>query len=282
MNDREASPRAVSRIRRFFAKFIKTSSPDQVTEDALTELESEGMIDHDESEMMQSILFLDKTTVHDVMVPRTEVAYVDRQADFEEIIKCVIDSGHTRIPVVDRTLDNVLGFVHAKDLLAFWNKAGEFQLDRVLRKPFNVPENKKLDEMLAEFQKRREHIALVIDEFGGTSGLVTIEDVLEEIVGEIEDEYDREKPPAAIRDGNTMTVPGRFEMAKLCALFEVEEFDGTFATVGGWIFERIGRIPHSGEQFQLDGFDVLVEAATERHIRRLHITKIETPVEVDE
>jgi len=272
MTDQEDGIR--SRFKRFISRFRNTDQ-DKATEEALSDLESEGLIDHDESEMMQGVLFLDKTTVRDVMVPRTEVAFVDKSDGVREIVKEIIDSGHSRLPVVDESLDHVIGFVHAKDLLLFWGKEEEFELERVMRKTVHVPETKKLDDLLAEFQESHEQLAVVIDEFGGTSGLVSIEDILEEIVGEIEDEYDRIEYKVFARSDHSLTVPGRFEMEKMAELLDLDEFEGPFNTVGGWVFERIGRVPESGEKFEFDGLQVTVESATERQIRRVRISKID-------
>lgn len=271
MSDNEDVPR--SRLRRLFSRLKSSTDSEKATEEALSELENGGLIDHDESEMMQSILFLDKTTVRNVMVPRTEITHVDKSATIDEMIKCIIESGHSRVLVTNASLDNVVGFIHVKDLLLFWGKNQDFQLDRILRKLYAVPESKKLNELLTEFQDRHEQFALVIDEFGGTSGLVSVEDILEEIVGEIEDEYDREEAKVIEQSENSLVVPGRFEMEKVCELLDTDEPEGTFNTVGGWIFERIGRVPMAGEKFEFDGFEVVVEAATERHIRRVHINK---------
>jgi len=272
MSDKEG-PRRPSRFRRFIALFRTSPGEDEATEEALTELQVGGLIDKDESEMMQGILYLDKTTVREVMVPRTEIVFVDRKAPLGEIVQTFVDAGHTRLVVVDDDLDHVVGYVNVIDVLRFCNQDAQFKLDPILRRVYIVPETKKLDDLLASLQERREHFALVIDEFGGTSGLVSVEDILEEIVGEIEDEHDREEPQILAREENAVTITGRFEMYKLGELLEVEEPEGSFNTVGGWIMDRIGRMPLAGEKFVLDGLDVMVEAATERQIRRVRVAR---------
>jgi len=260
-------------LRRFFAKFRTRKDQEQATAEALNDLESEGLIDHDESEMMQGILYLDKTEVQDIQVPRTEIAYVDLNDDLREIVRTIINSGHSRLPVVEGDLDNVLGFIHVKDLLAYWDKPDEFSLERVLRRIMIVPETKKIDALLREFQERHEQFALVLDEFGGTSGLITIEDILEEVFGEIEDEYDRQDPRVFANGENSVTVSGRFEIEKVSEILALEVPEGDYITVGGWIVDRIGRMPRDNEQFMLDGFDVKVEAASDKVIRRVRIGK---------
>jgi len=260
-------------LRRFFAKFRTRKDQEQATAEALNDLESEGLIDHDESEMMQGILYLDKTEVQDIQVPRTEIAYVDLNDDLREIVRTIINSGHSRLPVVEGDLDNVLGFIHVKDLLAYWDKPDEFSLERVLRRIMIVPETKKIDALLREFQERHEQFALVLDEFGGTSGLITIEDILEEVFGEIEDEYDRQDPRVFANGETSVTVSGRFEIEKVSEILALEVPEGDYITVGGWIVDRIGRMPRDNEQFMLDGFDVKVEAASDKVIRRVRIGK---------
>jgi len=281
MSDKE-TPRRSSRFRRFVALF--RSTPDdqtEATEEALSELQDEGLIDEDENEMMQGILFLDQTVVREIMVPRTEIAYVDRQATLNEIVQAIIDSGHSRVLVVDDDLDNVVGYVNVKDVLRVCNCGSEFKIEEILRKVYTVPESKKLDDLLASLQERREHFAVVIDEFGGTSGLVSVADILEEIVGEIQDEYDRDEPLVFVREENAVVVAGRFEMEKLSEMLQVEVPEGSFNTVGGWVFDRIGRVPAAGETFTLDGLEVTIENATERQIRRARVAR-RLHVEVDE
>ncbi|HPQ69661.1 MAG TPA: hemolysin family protein [bacterium] len=271
MNDKDDGIRP--QLRRFFAKFRAQKDQEQATAEALNDLESEGLIDHDESEMMQGILYLDKTEVQDIQVPRTEIAYVDLNDDLREIIRTIINSGHSRLPVVEGDLDNVLGFIHVKDLLAYWDKPDEFSLERVLRRIMIVPETKKIDALLREFQERHEQFALVLDEFGGTSGLITIEDILEEVFGEIEDEYDRQEPRILNQNENSVTVSGRFEIEKVGEILAQEVPEGDYITVGGWIVDRIGRMPQDKEKFTLDGFDVEVVAASDKLIRKVCISK---------
>ncbi|NLH49718.1 MAG: HlyC/CorC family transporter [Myxococcales bacterium] len=277
MSEKEDLPR--SRLRRLISVFRRPEDPEKVTEEALSDLELDGHIDHDESEMMQGVLYLDKTTVREVMVPRTEISSVDKDDPLTEIIRCTRESGHSRLPVVDGDLDKVLGFVHVKDLLRYWGREEQFKIEEILRKTYNVPETKKLDDLLREFQQRHEKFALVIDEFGGTSGMVTLEDILEEIVGEISDEYDKEEKTIYFQDENTLVVPGRFDINEFYEIFDLEELDGSFNTVGGWIFDRIGRVPQAGEILELDGFSVKIEAANERQIRRLRIQRPPQPAE---
>jgi magnesium and cobalt transporter len=280
MSDKEGIRRP-TRFRRFIALFRKSADDDEATEEALSELEEGGLIDPDESEMMQGILYLDKTSVREVMVPRTEIAYVDQHAPIREIVQTIVDAGHSRLLVVNEDLDSVVGYVNVKDVMRFWGREASFRLELVLRQVYVVPETKKLDDLLASLQERREQFALVIDEFGGTAGLVSIEDILEEIVGEIDDEYDHGEPHIFVREENAVSISGRFEMEKLGELLGIEAPEGGFNTVSGWILDRIGRVPTVGESFVLDDLDVLIEGATERQIRRVRIAR-RPPAEADE
>jgi len=248
---------------------------DKFTEEALEDLEHNGHIDRDESEMMQGVLYLDKTTAREVMVPRTEMVVIDREDTIEQIVQRVRETGHSRLPVINGDIDKVVGFIHIKGLLEYWGRDDDFRIEDILRRSYTVPESTKLDDLLQEFQKRREQIALVIDEFGGTSGLVSIEDIIEEIVGEIRDEYDQEEMKVYYQDERTLVVPGRFDMDRFVEHFDIEEPEGTFNTVGGWIFERVGRVPRAGDAFILDGFSVRVEVASERQIRRVRIERLD-------
>jgi len=271
MSEKDDVPRR--RLQRLISLLKGDPDHEKATEEALSDLEHEGHIDHDESEMMQGILYLDQTTAREVMVPRTEVAFVDREDGVLDIIKKMLDSGHSRLPVVNSDLDRVLGFIHVKDLLRFWGREAEFRIDEILRRPYPVPETMKLDDLLQEFQKRHEQIALVIDEFGGTSGIVSIEDILEEIVGEIRDEYDKEETKVFFQDETTLIVPGRYDIDNFAENFGVDCPEGNFNTVGGWVFDRVGRVPRAGDSFELDGFSVFVEAASERQLRRVRIVR---------
>jgi hemolysin (HlyC) family protein len=270
MNEKDEVPR--SWFHRLVALLKGNPDHDKATEEALEDLEHNGHIDHDESEMMQGILYLDKTSAREVMVPRTEMVFVNKDDSIATIIEQVLTTGHSRLPVVNGDVDRVMGFIHAKDVLRYWGRDDTFRIEEILRRSYTVPEMIKLDDLLQQFQTRREQIALVIDEFGGTSGLVSIEDILEEIVGEICDEYDKEETKVFFKDETTLVVAGRFDLDGLVDHFDIEEEpEGHFNTVGGWIFDRVGRVPRAGDSFEIDGFSVHIEVASERQIRRARI-----------
>ena len=170
----------------------------KVTEEEIHDLieagEEEGIVDEQEREMISAILELDSTVVREIMVPRTEMAAISVEASVRETIDAIIACGHSRMPVYDGTMDNIIGLLYAKDLLKSWGMAdSQIQLRDLIRQPFFTPETKTLELLLQEFKKKKVHLAIVVDEYGGTSGLVTIEDLLEQIVGDIQDEYDMEE-----------------------------------------------------------------------------------------
>lgn len=253
-----------------------SGSPGANSEEELQELidasEQKGIIDEDEGDMLQSILELDETIVREIMVPRTSMVCCDREAPLSQVLQAVIASGHSRIPLYQDTNDNIIGFVYAKDLLRFWGQSLEdISLDEVLRSPYLVPESKNVSDLLKEFRKRRVHIAIVIDEYGGTSGLVTIEDLIEEIVGDIQDEYDLEEEWLIQEDGGFVLVDGRLPIEDFEEHFGLEVEREKFDTVGGYLVEHLGHVPNIGEQIRIDGLDVLVVDSDQRAIRQLRV-----------
>jgi CBS domain containing-hemolysin-like protein len=213
--------------------------------------EEQGVIEEEEREMIQSIVEIGDKLVREVMVPRTDVVAVDKRATPEEIAQIIQTKGHTRLPVYDKDIDHIIGLVHAKDLLRVFVRgagAGDFRIERLLRPINAVPEQKKVDELLHEMRLKKAHMMVVIDEYGGTAGIVTLEDVLEEIVGEIRDEYDlAEKEPIEIVSDHEALVDGGYSMDELneklgLRIAESDEYD----SVGGYLNSVLGAIPDAG------------------------------------
>lgn len=214
--------------------------------------EEVGLIERDEKEMISSVFEFGDTLVREVMVPRPDIVSMPINISFEELLKVVRDDGHSRFPVYDGNLDKVIGIIYVKDILIKLDEIKEsYDLFKLLRPPFFVPETKKLNDLLSEFQKRKQHLAIVVDEYGGVSGLVTIEDLLEEIVGEIVDEYDlEEQAPLNRIDENIFSIDARFSISDLESELEIELDYEDCETVGGFILEKLGRIPQKGESFE--------------------------------
>jgi len=251
----------------------------RVTEEEIQEMmnagEEEGLINEEENEMIRSIFSLGDTVVREIMVPRTDMACVPVDATVREVLGSIIACGHSRIPVFDGTIDNVVGLVYAKDLLKYWGMdESAVVLKNILRTPYFIPETKNLEELLHEFKKKRVHIAIVIDEYGGTSGLVTIEDLLEQIVGDIQDEYDLEEEWLAEEADGNVVVDARLPIEELEEHFGIAIEREKFDTVGGLIFHLTGRIPAVGEEVENDSIRLKVLEADARKISKVRITRL--------
>ena len=241
-------------------------------ESVIDEVEAEGLIDPDAHEMIHGVIDFAISMVRDVMVPRTEIVAVDVNSPVDQVIETINESGHSRIPVYSESIDKIIGLVYAKDLLRHWGTE-KLDLTKVMREPYFIPETKRLDDLLAEFRSKRIHVAIVIDEYGGTSGVVSIEDLLEEIVGDISDEYDDDPELLIEAKSGGLVVSARLEIGKLFEHFDMEPPQGEFTTVGGWIFDHTGYIPQQGETIEISGFTIIVEATDERTVKRVRIAR---------
>jgi magnesium and cobalt transporter len=238
---------------------------------AIVEARAVGCVDTDEETMLLSILRFDDLQVQDTMIPRTDIDCVPDDMPFPEVARLVVESGHSRIPVYKETRDNIVGILHAKDLLRslIEPQNAELSATSVMREPFFVPETKSIRTLLQEFRARKQHIAIALDEYGGTSGLITIEDVLEEIVGDIEDEHDapREEDIRAAGEG-VYEMTGRAlleDLAELGIALASDEVD----TIGGYLSTEAGHVPAPGEAFTLNGWTFTVLNADRKLIHRL-------------
>ena len=225
-------------------------------------------------DMLLGVFTLADATVDEVMTPRLDMVAVDLTAPLEQVLATFRRSEHTRLAVYDGTPDNITGIVFAKDLvpLALGLASGGAWQDQVRPAAF-VPENKTLDSQLKDFQRGPAHLAIVVDEFGGTSGLITLEDVLEEIVGEIRDEHDAEGAPEILRDGDRFWVDGRVSLDHLSEALGTSFTHPEVSTVGGLIYSVLGRVPRPGDELVLDGFRVVVERVERRRVARVYFEK---------
>jgi len=237
--------------------------------------EEDGLIDSQSGEMIQSILEFRDTLVREVMIPRTEMVAIPSDAPIEEIIDLITRYGHTRIPVYSGSIDNIVGILNVKDLLKFWSKPmAEGNIHSILRKPYYIPETKNTHLLLHELKQRKYHMAVVIDEYGGTSGLVTLEDLIEEIVGEIHDEHDaKEGNIVELTDGYIL-ADGRTDIEKIEDHFGVTFPEGKYETLGGMILHAIGKIPVTGEKIETEQFEMIIESADERSIRKVRMRRL--------
>jgi putative hemolysin len=238
----------------------------------------QGILEAEEEQMIHAVIELGDQRIHEVMVPRIAMVTLAASATTDEAIDKVIEEGHSRIPVYEQTIDEIVGILYAKDLLPFLkDSAGEPPaLRTLLRTPVFVPESMSVDDLLHEFQRRKVHIAIVLDEYGGTAGLVTIEDLLEEIVGEIQDEYDVEEPLIVSLSDDEARIDGRADVDDLEELFDATlglEDEDEYDTVGGLIYHRIGGVPKPGDQVVVDGLTLTVETTDGRRVGKVLVVR---------
>jgi putative hemolysin len=237
-----------------------------------------GVLEAEEAQMITAYIELGERRVHEVMVPRVSIASLPSSASFEDAIDLVIEVGHSRVPVYEESIDEIVGILYAKDLLPYLKAdAGPRpSLRKLLRAPVLVPESMTIDDLLHELQRRKVHLAIVLDEYGGTAGLVTIEDLLEEIVGEIQDEYDVEEPLVVRLSDHEARVDGRADVDELMELFDLHldlEDEEEYDTVGGLIYHRVGGVPSPGDRVELEGITLTVETTDGRRVGKVLVVR---------
>ncbi len=235
----------------------------------------DGIIGPDERVMIDGILSLEEMTVRDIMVPRLDIVAVDRTVNPRELIDVIVKAGHSRIPVYQESIDRIIGILYAKDLLPYVIGNNRLPFFDLIRPAYVVPESKRLNTLFAEMRRSRVHLAIVADEYGGTAGLVTIEDVLEEIVGEIQDEYDSDDWLSDQPSPDVLIADGRLPIEDVEQALHVQfEEDDDFGTLGGFVHKHLGRLPIQGDAFEAEGVRVEILAVERHRIRRLRITKL--------
>jgi len=237
--------------------------------------EEKGTLDSAEREMIHSIFEFRGTTVKEVMVPRMDMVCVEKDTPIEEILNLVKEKGHSRIPIYSEKIDNIVGILFVKDLLPYMN--GEKEIPGLLdlvRKTYFVPESKMIDELMREFQRERIHMAIVVDEYGGTAGLVTLEDVLEEIVGEIRDEYDKETPLIRQVEENVWLIEGKIDIEDINESLDLNiSTEEDYESLGGLIFSLLGRIPQEKEEVQYQNYRMIIEKVHRQRIKKVRMIR---------
>ena len=242
------------------------------------ELTSDDATTKDEQKILEGIVSFGNTETVQIMKPRTDVFALSDEESYEDILKKILKNGYSRNPVYSENIDNIIGVLYSKDLLAHLNKK-TFKWQKLVRKPFFVPENKKLDDLLSEFQEKKNHLAIVVDEYGGTSGIVTLEDVIEEIVGDINDEFDDDDLSYSKLDENNYIFDGKITIKDFCrvlddedeALFEEEK--GESETLAGFILEVSGKFPKKGEKINFKNYTFTIEALDRKRIKQVKATR---------
>jgi CBS domain containing-hemolysin-like protein len=261
--------------------------PQVVTEEEIKTLvdagEEGGVIEQDEKEMIYSIFEFADTLAREVMVPRIDMQALEVETPVKEALEMVLSGGHSRIPVYGDTIDNILGVLYAKDLLRVWHEGSKVsKLRDLLRPTYFVPEAISLDKLLADMQQRRVHIAVVVDEYGGTAGLVTLEDIVEEIVGEIRDEYDASEEVRYQKvSDDEYTFDGGIDIDDVNDLLDLQLPNDDADTLGGYIYGQLGRVAAVGDQVKLENVIMDVQSIAGRRIRKVRVRKVEPEPEGD-
>jgi len=250
----------------------------------------QGVLEAEEEQMIHAVIELGKRRVHEVMVPRIDIIGLEVDGTFEDAVERIIAEGHSRLPVWERSVDEIVGILYAKDLLKFLKEASADPppIRALLRTPLFVPESITIDDLLRQLQRRKVHLAVVLDEYGGTAGLVTIEDLLEEIVGEIQDEYDEEEPMVVRLGDDRARIDGRASVDELGELWDDLDVDALledreeYDTLGGLLFHRIGRVPNAGDQVRVGDLTLTVETTDGRRAGKVLAVRERPAVEGDD
>lgn len=269
-------------LKRLWSRLTGRTDEKEELLEQLREAEAHDVIDADAVSMMEGVLQVSDLAVRDLMVPRAQMDVIDIEQPLQEILEFVIQTAHSRFPVFENKRDNIIGVLLAKDILKVMADENQ-DIRGLLRPAVFVPESKRLNVMLRDFRLNRNHIAMVVDEYGGVSGLITIEDVLEQIVGDIEDEHDIEE-----EDDNILPMPHQDGQFRIRALTPLEQFNAHFEsslsdesadTIGGFVTDRLGRVPHKEEVVELDGFVFEIQRADARMVHMLLVQRAEVAVE---
>ncbi len=244
--------------------------------EAALALTKESDIKNEEHKILEGIVNFGKTEVRQIMKPRMDVKAIEKNTLFVDVMKIILECGHSRIPIYEKSFDKVIGILFIKDLLPYIGKEGDIDWVRLIRPPFFVPENKKIDDLLKEFQEKKVHIALVADEYGGTNGIITLEDILEEIVGDITDEFDNDRLEYTKIDEKTYLFEGKTSLIDFIKVLGISEsdFDSKNAeTLGGFIVEKAGEILANNEYIEVGDLKLTIESSDKRRIKMVKITQ---------
>jgi CBS domain containing-hemolysin-like protein len=269
-------------IRKIFASRAAPVAPAATEEEVQAYIDvgrEEGILEKEEEKLLLSIVDFGDTRVREVMTPRTDIVYIDVASSLTVLADLFVESKYSRIPVVRGSIDTVVGIVHVKDTLESIRAGGSRPIADLVREAYFVPETKKVSELLREFQRRHLYMAIVVDEYGGVSGLVTVEDLLEEIVGEISDEHEDEREEVTPTSEQAYSVSGKANIARVQELFGRGPEEEEFTTIGGFLAARLGHIPRSGELYREADLLFTVEEADRRRVHRVRIEPVAVPVQ---
>ncbi|NLC92880.1 MAG: HlyC/CorC family transporter [Treponema sp.] len=237
------------------------------------EIENLQKLNEEKQDMIQGGEDLSKTSVKEVMIPRIDVDFISSNIPKDELIEKIIESGHSRFPVYTDSIDNVIGVLYVKDLLKTLNGEEELDLQKIIRKPYFVPESKRIDSLLREFKRHHLHIAIAIDEYGGISGIVTMEDIIEEIVGDIQDEFDKEREDILSLGTNVWLCDARVDLDDLNEMIESDYPEEEFDSLGGFVFDLFGKVPVKYEKATWKNFDFIIQDMDGHRINMIKVIK---------
>lgn len=250
---------------RLFDKFKKKRAVSEILQDGLNE---------EKEDMIRGVVDLSDTAVKEVMIPRIDVDFIPIDMEVEDLLKRVAESGHSRFPVYAESIDNVVGVLYVKDLINSVAKKEPINLEKIIRKPFFVPESKRIDGLLREFKRRHVHIAIAVDEYGGISGIVCMEDIIEEIVGDIQDEFDNEGEDISSIGEGLWLCDARVDMDDLAECLHSELPSDEFETLGGFVFNLFGKIPVRYEKVRWNNFDFIIQDMDGHKINTVKIAAV--------
>lgn len=264
-----------------FSLFKKKETRSGSGNEELTPEEQE-VINEEKQDMIQGIEELSQTSVKEVMVPRIDVDFISVDTPIEELIVKITESGHSRFPVYSESIDNVIGVLYVKDLIYTLGKKQPVELEKIIRKAFFVPESKRIDTLLREFKRRHCHIAIAIDEYGGIAGIITMEDIIEEIVGDIQDEFDNEREDILTIGNNVWLCDARVDLDDLNEIIEAEFPAEDFDSLGGFVFDLFGKIPVKFEKVSWNDYDFIVQDMEGHRINSIKVIRKDEKVKSDE
>ncbi len=268
-------------LKMVFRRLGRVDSPGDLEKEIqqlIDEGEERGLISEDEGEMLQGIFSFRDTVAREIMVPRTDMVGAHAEMEIKEIIDLIVQSGHSRLPVFQGSIDNIVGILHAKDLLPYWGREKDIDIGRIVRSPYFIPETKKISDVLRDLRDKKSHMTIVIDEYGGTAGILTLEDIIEEIIGDIVDEYDTDEHWIVEIEGGAIVVDARLDVEELEDYLDVKFPEGNFESVGGFVISLLGKVPGVDERVVFDNLEMTVTAADNRKVEKIRIRKLDETV----
>ncbi len=268
----ESQPESQPNLFRWLRRKMGLTRAPKELQQVIDDIEERGIIGHDEGDMIEGIFDLKETVAREIMISRTYISAVPVDCTLEQLLSTIIESGHSRIPVYRENVDHIIGILNAKDLLPLWlNAAKEINLEELVREPYFIPETKRINDVLNELRNRNMQLAVIVDEYGGTSGIVTIEDIVEEIIGEIRDEHDVEEEPFLPQEDGSVLVNAWVNLDDFEERFGTKLPRGGYDTVGGFIIHLLGKVPRRGEEMTYQGLQMKVVAGDQKRITRVSV-----------